>query len=161
MNETGEALRQLHRIHRQLTDLRERLARGPKQIRAGESNVTCLEEDLSKTKEDIKAARIAADQKQLQLKVAEDRIEDLKGKLNACVSNREYQALREQIAADEMATSVRIGGLDIHTGDYLIGDRDGVVRLPKSADLEPGHSSPRSLASGSGDVTNASPTSTA
>ena len=106
MNKTGEALRQLHRIHRQLTDLRERLGRGPKQIHAGESNVKCLEENLTQSQQDIKAARIAADQKQLQLKVAEDRIEDLKGKLNACGSNREYQALREQIAADEMATSV-------------------------------------------------------
>ncbi len=33
---------------------------------------------------------------------------------------------------DEMGTSVRIGGLDIATGDYLIGDRDGVVIVPKA-----------------------------
>lgn len=33
---------------------------------------------------------------------------------------------------DEMGTSVRIGGLDIHTGDYLIGDRDGVVIVPRA-----------------------------
>ncbi len=32
---------------------------------------------------------------------------------------------------DEMGTSVRIGGIDIHTGDYVIGDRDGVVVIPQ------------------------------
>ena len=33
---------------------------------------------------------------------------------------------------DEMGTSVRIGGIDIHTGDYVIGDRDGVVVIPQN-----------------------------
>lgn len=32
---------------------------------------------------------------------------------------------------DEMGTSVRIGGIDIRTGDYVIGDRDGVVVIPE------------------------------
>jgi len=33
---------------------------------------------------------------------------------------------------DEMGTSVRIGALDVHTGDWLIGDRDGVVVVPEA-----------------------------
>ncbi len=49
---------------------------------------------------------MAADQKQLQLKSSEDKVKDLRRKLNAAASNREYQALLEQIAADEMANSV-------------------------------------------------------
>jgi predicted nucleic acid-binding Zn-ribbon protein len=49
---------------------------------------------------------MAADQKQLQLKSAESKIHDLDGKLNACKTNREYQTLTEQIAADRMATKV-------------------------------------------------------
>ncbi len=32
---------------------------------------------------------------------------------------------------DEMGTSVRVGGIDIHTADYVIGDRDGVVIIPQ------------------------------
>ena len=36
MSITAEALRELHRIHTQLGDLRERLARGPKQVLARE-----------------------------------------------------------------------------------------------------------------------------
>ncbi len=106
MNISAEALRELHRIHRQLADLRERLERGPKQIHAGEINVQRLEEEQAEAKEQFKRARIAADERQLQLKSREDRVEDLKRKLNLASSNKEYQALKEQIAADEQASSV-------------------------------------------------------
>ena len=99
-------LRTLHRIHRQLTDLRERLDRGPKQIRATEKNVKHREEDLAKTKAEARALRMAADQKQLQLKSIEDKVKDLRRKLNTATTNREYQVLLEQIAGDEMTNSV-------------------------------------------------------
>ncbi|MGE0608995.1 MAG: zinc ribbon domain-containing protein [Pirellulales bacterium] len=103
---TASALRTLHRIHQQLGDLRERAERGPKQVRAHEANVKRLEEELATAKSQHKATRVASDQKQLSLKAGEAKIEDLRRKLNACGSNREYQALLEQIAADEMANSV-------------------------------------------------------
>jgi len=102
----ASALRELHRIHRQLTDLRERSERGPKQIRAREANLTRLNEELAKLQAEAKAARVKSDQKQLLLKSSEDKIENLKAKLNACGTNREYQALKDQIAADQMAGSV-------------------------------------------------------
>jgi hypothetical protein len=103
---TAAALRELHRIHRQLADLRERSERGPKQIKARESNVGRLADELAKVQAEAKAARMRADQKQLLLKSGEDKILNLRAKLNACSTNREYQALKDQIAADEMAGSV-------------------------------------------------------
>jgi uncharacterized protein len=99
-------LRTLHRIHRQLNDLRERLDRGPRQVRAAEANVQHHEQQVTKTKADAKALRIAADQRQLQLKSGEGKVKELRVKLNAAASNREYQAFKDQIAADEMANSV-------------------------------------------------------
>jgi predicted nucleic acid-binding Zn-ribbon protein len=99
-------LRILHRIHRQLTDLRERLARGPKQIQAAETNAQNCENALLQAKAAAKAMRMASDQKQLQLKSGEDKVKDLRRKLNAIASNREYQILLEQIAADEMTNSI-------------------------------------------------------
>lgn len=99
-------LRTLHRVHRQLTDLTERLNRGPKQIRAAEANVQHNEDLLAKAKAEAKSLRLAADQKQLQLKTNESKVAELRVKLNGASSNREYQALLEQIAADEMAKSV-------------------------------------------------------
>jgi len=100
------ALRELHRIHRQLSDLRERLERGPKQVRARTAGVAQVEEQSVKVHGDLKAGRVALDQKQLQLKAAEGKIAELKVKLNQANTNREYQALKDQIAADEMACSV-------------------------------------------------------
>lgn len=106
MSVAAGVLRELHRIHRQLSDLRERLDRGPKQIKAREANVARLEAELAQLKADVKSARVATDQRQLLLKSGESKIRDLKAKLNAASSNREYQALKDQIAADEMANSV-------------------------------------------------------
>jgi predicted nucleic acid-binding Zn-ribbon protein len=103
---SAAALRELHRIHRQLADLRERSDRGPKQIKARESNLGRLAEELSKVQAEAKSAKIRADQKQLLLKSGEEKIVGLRAKLNACSTNREYQALKDQIAADEMAGSV-------------------------------------------------------
>ncbi|HZZ27208.1 MAG TPA: C4-type zinc ribbon domain-containing protein [Pirellulales bacterium] len=100
------ALRELHRIHRQLSDLRERLERGPKQVRSRTAGVAQAEEQLAKTQADLKAGKVALDQKQLQLKTAEGKVAELKVKLNQANTNREYQALKDQIAADEMAGSV-------------------------------------------------------
>jgi hypothetical protein len=99
-------LRLLHRLQRQLTDLRERLDRGPRQIRAAETHVQNCETQLAATKAEAKTLRMAADQKQLQLKSSEDKVKDLRRKLNAATTNREYQLLLEQIAADDMAKSV-------------------------------------------------------
>jgi hypothetical protein len=103
---TATALRELHRLHRQLADLRERARRGPKQIHAREVNLARLADEVAKIQAEAKGARIRADHKQLLLKSGEDKIQSLKTKLNACSSNREYQALKDQIAADEMAGSV-------------------------------------------------------
>ncbi len=99
-------LRTLHRLHRQFADMREQDQRGPKQISANEANVARCDEQLSQLRAESKAMRVAADQKQLQLKAGEQKIKDHRAKLNAAASNREYQILREQIAADEMTNSV-------------------------------------------------------
>jgi predicted nucleic acid-binding Zn-ribbon protein len=106
MSVSATALRELHRLHKQLSDLRDRIERGPKQIRAREANLAKMAEELSRLQAEHKAARVRSDQKQLLLKSGEEKIEGLKTKLNAAASNREYQALKDQIAADQMAGSV-------------------------------------------------------
>ena len=99
-------LRTLHRMHRQLEDLRDRLEAGPRRVAALATGVRAAEARRDASKEEVKQARLTADQKQLQLRTAEAKIADLEGKLNACKTNREYQLFRDQIAADRMATKV-------------------------------------------------------
>jgi predicted nucleic acid-binding Zn-ribbon protein len=106
MSVTTSTLRELHRIHRQLNDLRGRLDRGPKRVRMGEATVQRLTQEMEQAKETLTRARVTSHDKQVQLKDREDKIENLKSKLNSCGSNREYQALREQIAADQQANNV-------------------------------------------------------
>jgi predicted nucleic acid-binding Zn-ribbon protein len=106
MSFTAAALRELHRIHQHLADLRDRLERGPKRVRAREANVLQLEAKLAEARERTKQTQMAVDRKQLDLKSGEQKVIDLRVKLNAASSNREYQALLEQIAAAEMAGSV-------------------------------------------------------
>lgn len=103
---TSGALVKLHRIHRQLGDLRGRRDRGPKQITHGQAGVTKKEEELKAAKEALTKAKVKADDLQLQLRQREGRIADLQSKLNAATSNKEYQAIKEQIAADKQANSV-------------------------------------------------------
>ena len=101
-----ESLATLHRIHRQLADLRDRLERGPKQVKASEANVKKCEGELAQAKDAFKAAKLAGDEKQLQLKSREAKLADLTAKLNMAQSNKEYQLLKDQIAADKQANSV-------------------------------------------------------
>lgn len=99
-------LRRLHRIHRQRADLKGQIERCPRQVKAGEAMIAKAETDGITLREKLKRATVACDEKQLQLKSREMRMVDLQGKLNTAASNREFSLLKEQIAADEQASSV-------------------------------------------------------
>jgi len=99
-------LRKLHRIHQQLRDLRERLGRGPRVVQAHQANVSRLEKELEDLKAKAKALRVACDAKQLQLQTGEAAVKRRRQQLLEAKSNAEFQALKDQIAADEMANSV-------------------------------------------------------
>ena len=101
-----DVLRTLHRIHKQLSDLKDRRERGPRQIHAYEVGVKQREEELAKVRDEQKTARKNIDQKQLQMKSNEQKIKDIGTKLNMAATNKEYQILKDQIAADTMANSV-------------------------------------------------------
>ncbi len=103
---SADLLQRLHRIHRQRTDVQGQIDRGPRQVQAGQGMVQAAKTALDEAIAAIKRAKMAADQKQLQLKEREDRVKTLKGKLNAAASNREFDTFKEQIAADEQANSV-------------------------------------------------------
>jgi predicted nucleic acid-binding Zn-ribbon protein len=100
------ALRELHRLHSQLSDLRGRLDRGPKQIAAHRGSVSQLEAALAAAKTLSLDTRKAADRKQLDVKAQEDKIANWENQLNSAKSNKEYQTFQEQIAAARMAASV-------------------------------------------------------
>ena len=102
----SEVLQELHRIHRQLSDLRSRLARCPIRVNAARNRVTAAQQIVTEVKESIQNTKMTADRKQLQLRESESKIEVIEGKLNAAKTNDEFQIFKEQIAAAQMANSV-------------------------------------------------------
>jgi hypothetical protein len=105
-NVATESLRTLHRIHRQLDDLRERLARGPRMIKARETNLQQAQKQLDEARARHHALKVATDEKQLQLGTAEAGIAKRKLQLQQATNNHEYQALKDQIAATAAANEV-------------------------------------------------------
>ena len=78
----------------------------PRKIAAQEKLLSQKQAERDTLKESLTELRKAADGKSLQLKSNEAKIQDLQGKLNAAASNKEYQIISSQIAADNMANSV-------------------------------------------------------
>jgi predicted nucleic acid-binding Zn-ribbon protein len=103
---TASVIRTLHRIQRQLTDLRSQLAAGPKQISVQTKRLQNVENEKSALAETLKQARKHSDEKQLLLRSSEAKINELEAKRNTAKANREYQLLGEQIDADKMAIRV-------------------------------------------------------
>ncbi len=99
-------LRDLHRMHRQQADIQSQLERGPRQVKAMQMQVDAAKNALESTRGTIRQKKMEADRKQLQLREREAKIRDLEIKLNQAKANREYQTLKEQIAADLQANNV-------------------------------------------------------
>lgn len=96
----------LYQLHVKLKAVQDQLQMAPKQIKARQQLSAAKLAEAESAKERLKKLRSSADQNNLQVKMNETKIAGLKGKLNQSASNREFDALRSQIEADEMANSV-------------------------------------------------------
>lgn len=99
-------LRTLHRMHRQLADIDERLRKGPLQVKIATQNEAAFRNELEQTKERQKQNRLATDRKQMTMNERDAKVTDMKARLNTADSNKEFQLLKDRIAADEQASSV-------------------------------------------------------
>lgn len=99
-------LPELHQLHLKLQEVRDELARGPRQIRIREQAVKNKRAEQEQLKEKLTALRKLADDKNLQLKTNESKIGELQAKLNAAATNKEYEIISTQIQADRTANEV-------------------------------------------------------
>lgn len=106
MTETAPLIRTLHRINRQKADLKTQLARGPIAIAAAKTRLETTEKQVQSLKQKLTESKMEADRKQLQMREREAKITNWEGKLNSAKGNREYQAVKDQIAADQQANEV-------------------------------------------------------
>ena len=101
-----ELLRELHRIHCQKEDLADRIERGPRQLVASENHLKQANSQLDAAKETQKNSRKLADEKQLLMGEREAKIDKVQANLNASETNKEFQALKDRIAAEKTANEV-------------------------------------------------------
>ena len=101
-----DLLRTLHRMHRQLADIDERLRKGPLQVKIATQNETSFQTAMDETKERQKQHRLATDRKQMTMNERDAKVVDMENKLNSAGSNKEFQLLKDRIAADKQASSV-------------------------------------------------------
>lgn len=106
MLEAMTDLSSLHDLHLQLQEVNEELANGPRLVKAREKRVAAAKAQVASREAELKAARTLADQKSLDLKTREAKVANLTAKLNQATSNKEFDAIKSQIAADEAASSV-------------------------------------------------------
>ena len=106
MNVNDSVVRNLHQHLVQIADIQSQIERGPRQVKAAILQVDTAREALQKCKDTIKQKKMDADRKQLQLREREAKVHDWEGKMNIAKNNREFQAIKEQIAADSQANSV-------------------------------------------------------
>jgi predicted nucleic acid-binding Zn-ribbon protein len=106
MNVSDSVVRTLHQLLLQIADIKSQIERGPRQIKAAQLQVDTSKDFLQKCRDSIKQKKMEADRKQLQLREREGKIHDWEGKMNSATNNREFQAIKEQIAADTQANNV-------------------------------------------------------
>ncbi|MAG94160.1 MAG: hypothetical protein CMJ48_10470 [Planctomycetaceae bacterium] len=121
MSTAASGLKDLHLLHLQSQTAAQKLDHGPRQIKARQQFTAGKLAEVASSKGTLIELKKISDSKTLQLKINEDKIADLKGKLNAAASNREYDIIRGQIDADTMANSV--------LEDEILGALDNVDRL--------------------------------
>ena len=112
LNETKDQvdyalLQSLHRMLTQLTDIADRMRRGPIQVKLMKTTEQGFSDALEEKKQELLAEQKVSRTKQAQLEDRELKLKDLSGKLNAAESNKEFQLLKDRIAADEQANSVQ------------------------------------------------------
>lgn len=97
---------ELHGLYTRLRTVQNQLQSAPRQMKSRQQITAAKQAEIDAIKEKMKKLRTSADQSNLQVKTNEAKILGLKAKLNQAASNREFDALRSQIEADEMANSV-------------------------------------------------------
>lgn len=106
MAATATLLQTLHRMNRQKADLEGQLNRGPKVVAAAKVRLEAAEKGAQDIRDQITQMQLDAEAKQLQMKEREAKIHQWSGQMNAAKDNREYQTLKDQIAADTQANVV-------------------------------------------------------
>lgn len=124
MTQTNAGLKEIHDVRERLEQVTGEIEKGPRLIAVRRKSIDGKRTELEARRAKLKQLKVASEQKSLQLKSNEAKIHELEGKINSISTNREYDALKNQIAADKMANSVledeiieALEGIDVAQGE--------------------------------------------
>src|SRR5947208_593426 len=101
----AHSLRELHALHHRAKVIRDRMASGPKTLATRQSILAKRQAEVDAVKKTIRDATVQADKKEVQLKGMLAKSDELRVKLNSIKKQVEYDAIRNQLAMDNLAQS--------------------------------------------------------
>ena len=105
MSATAENLRDLHELHQRAKALRARLSSGPKTLAVRQSTLANRTAELEKERKALQDSKVQLKKHEHCVQAIDNKIDDLKTKLNLVKKNEEYKALQNQIAHEAAAKS--------------------------------------------------------
>jgi predicted nucleic acid-binding Zn-ribbon protein len=105
MPATADNLRDLHVLHQRAKALRDRIASGPKALAAREQVLAKRRAEVDKSHAEIKKAKADQKNKEVQVQAIKIKTDELRVKLNSIKKQAEYDAIRNQLAADNASVS--------------------------------------------------------
>ncbi len=105
MPTTADELRELHQLHQRAKALRDRLVSGPKTVTARQTVLARRQAELETARDTVKKTKTEIKSRETQVQSLRSKVDDLRVKLNAVKKQVEYDAIRSQIAHDNLAIS--------------------------------------------------------
>ena len=126
-------LKDLHEVQTELADARADLARCPLMLKSKEADLAKRQSKNEADRERSKRLRMDIDEKELTLKTGEQKVNDLKVKLNQAKSNKEYETLQEEIKHfsqqnDELEEAILVIISDEEELSQSLEEAEGQVR---------------------------------
>lgn len=101
----SELMVTLHRFHRQLTELRYRLKKGERLIEYNKTRLIAAQQELEKRSAEQTRMRLVVKESETRLKTFEEALKKRRTQLGEAKTNKEHQALKDQIELDERTCS--------------------------------------------------------
>jgi hypothetical protein len=98
-------IRELHALHQRAKAIRDRLASGPKTLATRQAVLAKRQAELEAARKAMMDSRAQAHKKEIQLKGMQEKTSELRVKLNSIKKQVEYDAIRNQLANDNLAQS--------------------------------------------------------
>jgi uncharacterized protein len=93
-----DTLRELHRLHRLIRDLKAETEKGPKLLRQQQMRLTRAEEAVKEGHETIKKLKVTSHEKEVELKAAHQQIAKYEKQRETAASKKELDAFEHEIA---------------------------------------------------------------